>query len=193
MHSRLKMRRKLAPGEEALLVVGVEGRHAGGTGERVARIGVAVEELHARALRLHEGLVDAAADQHAAYARTRAPVRELERECANGFGPMTSVDLGQLLGRVRERMERLVRENELNGVVHADLVLLKDLYVRGQAELAAREERVLAAQSYELDFDELHAQMWEAAEVEPGGTRLYTSAGDNALKWLIARLSGTPP
>jgi MoxR-like ATPase len=84
-------------------------------------------------------LFDRAVDQHAAYAKTRAPVRELERECAGGFAAMTTVDIRRLLGRVRENLERLLRDNELNGVVHADLVLLKDLYVRGQAELTGRE------------------------------------------------------
>ena len=84
-------------------------------------------------------LFDRAVDQHAAYSKKRDPVRELERECAGGFGPMTTVDLRRLLARVRERLEQVVRDNEMNGVVHGDLVLLKDLYVRGQAELAGRE------------------------------------------------------
>ncbi len=52
---------------------------------------------------------------------------------------MTTVDLRRLLAAIRECLEQVVRDNELNGVVHADLVLLKDLYVRGQAELAGRE------------------------------------------------------
>ncbi|HEX5269756.1 MAG TPA: MoxR family ATPase [Gemmataceae bacterium] len=84
-------------------------------------------------------LFDRAVDQYAAYSEKRAPVRELERECAGGFGSMTTVDIRRLLERIRESLERVLRENELNGVLHADLVLLKDLYVRGQGELAARE------------------------------------------------------
>jgi MoxR-like ATPase len=84
-------------------------------------------------------LFDRAVDQHAAYAKKRAPVRELEQECDGGFGSMTTVDLRRLLGWVRGCLEQVLRDNELNGVVHADLVLLKDLYVRCQAELAARE------------------------------------------------------
>jgi MoxR-like ATPase len=84
-------------------------------------------------------LFDRAVDQHAAYSEKRAPIRELERECAGGFGGMTTVDLRALLELVRERLEQVLRENELNGVVHADLILLKDLYVRGRGELAGRE------------------------------------------------------
>src|SRR5262249_30302745 len=86
-------------------------------------------------------LFDRAVDQLAAYAAKRAPVRELEQECAGGFAAMTTVALRGLLDRVRECLERVLRDNELNGVVHADLVLLKDLYVRGQGELAGRQGR----------------------------------------------------
>ena len=52
--------------EQLFFVVGVEGAERRGAGERVAGVGVAVEELHARARRAHEGLVDAVAHQHAA-------------------------------------------------------------------------------------------------------------------------------
>jgi hypothetical protein len=84
-------------------------------------------------------LFDRAVDQHAAYSKKRAAVRDLERDCAGGFGSMTTIDIRRLLDRIRERLEHVVRDNELNGVVHADVVLLKDLYVRGQGELAGRE------------------------------------------------------
>jgi MoxR-like ATPase len=84
-------------------------------------------------------LFDRAVEQHAAYSKKRTAVQELERECAGGFGVVTTPDLRRLLDRARERLEHLVRENEMNGVVHADLVLLKDLYVRGQNELSGRE------------------------------------------------------
>lgn len=83
-------------------------------------------------------LFDRALDQHAAYSKKRVAVRELERDCAGGFGTMTTVDLRRFLERIRERLEQVLRDNELNGVVHTDLVLLKDLYVRGQGELAGR-------------------------------------------------------
>jgi MoxR-like ATPase len=84
-------------------------------------------------------LFDRAVSQHADYSAKRAPVRELERECAGGFAALTTVDLRLLLDRIRERLEQVLRDNELNGVVHADVVLLKDLYVRGRGELAGRE------------------------------------------------------
>jgi hypothetical protein len=84
-------------------------------------------------------LFDRAADQHAGYAKKRAAVAALRQECAGGFAALTTVDLRRLLEQIRDRLSLLLRENELNGVLHADLVLLKDLFVRGQAELAGRE------------------------------------------------------
>jgi MoxR-like ATPase len=84
-------------------------------------------------------LLDRAADQHAYYSKKRAPVRDLARESAGGFAALTTVDLRRLLERARDLTEQVLRDHELNGVVHTDLVLLKDLYVRGHAELAARE------------------------------------------------------
>jgi MoxR-like ATPase len=84
-------------------------------------------------------LFDRAADQHAGYAKKRAAVAALRQECAGGFAALTTVDLRRLLEQIRDRLSVLLRENELNGVLHADLVLLKDLFVRGQAELAGRE------------------------------------------------------
>jgi MoxR-like ATPase len=83
-------------------------------------------------------LFDRAVGQHAAYSKKRTPIRELEHACAGGFGSMTTIDLRRLLERTRECLEQVLRANELNGVVHTDLVLLKDLYVRGHGELAGR-------------------------------------------------------
>ena len=85
-------------------------------------------------------LFDRAVDQDAAYSKKRSSIRELQQECAGGFGAMTTVDLRRLLERIRERLEQVLRDNELNGVVHNDLVLLKDVYVRGHEELTGREQ-----------------------------------------------------
>jgi MoxR-like ATPase len=84
-------------------------------------------------------LFDRAVAQHADYSTQRGVIRELQRRCADGFGPVTTVDLRRLLEQIRECLEQTLRANELNGVVHSDVVLLKDLYVRGHRELAGRE------------------------------------------------------
>ena len=86
-------------------------------------------------------LFDRAVDQHAAYARTRGPTEELQRACAGGLGSRTTAELRGLQERLRERVEAVLVENEMNGVTHADLILLKDLYVRCQNELEQRGHR----------------------------------------------------
>jgi MoxR-like ATPase len=84
-------------------------------------------------------LFDRAVAQQAAYAPGRGPTVELQRACADGFGPATTAELRRRLDQLRGRTEQVLRENELNAVVHADLVLLKDLYVRCRNELERRE------------------------------------------------------
>ena len=84
-------------------------------------------------------LFDQAVAQQAAYASGRGPTVELQRRCAGGFASLTTVDLRRRREQIRERLEQVLHENELNAVVHADLVLLKDLYVRCQNELDRRE------------------------------------------------------
>ncbi|WP_239456563.1 protein NO VEIN domain-containing protein [Nocardioides solisilvae] len=51
---------------------------------------------------------------------------------------------------------------------------------------------LLTSHGYELDFDEVYFLMWHAASGDEDGTRLYVSSGEEALKWLIAELAGTP-
>jgi MoxR-like ATPase len=85
-------------------------------------------------------LFDRAVTQQAAYAPGRGPTEELQGACAGGFGSATTVDLRRRLDQIRGRMEQVLRENELNAVVHADLILLKDLYVRCRNELGRREQ-----------------------------------------------------
>lgn len=84
-------------------------------------------------------LFDRAVTQQAAYAAGRGPTLELQRRCAGGFAPLTTLELRQNREQIRERLEQVLRENEQNAIVHSDLVLLKDLYVRCQNELARRE------------------------------------------------------
>jgi hypothetical protein len=83
-------------------------------------------------------LFDRAVAQLAAYAPGRGPTVDLQRACTGGFDSLSTVELRQRLEQVRGRLERVLRDNELNGAVHADLVLLKDLYVRCQNELERR-------------------------------------------------------
>ena len=52
---------------------------------------------------------------------------------------------------------------------------------------------MLFAHGFELDLDDLYARMWELAIDDRGdGTRLYSPAKQEALKWFIADLAGTP-
>ena len=52
---------------------------------------------------------------------------------------------------------------------------------------------IVSAQGFELDFDDLYTRLWEMAIDDRGdGTRLYRPSKQEALKWLIADLSGTP-
>jgi MoxR-like ATPase len=85
-------------------------------------------------------LFDKAVTQQAAYAPGRGPTVELQRVCGSGLAAASTVELRQRLDLVHGRMEQILRENELNAVVHADLVLLKDLFVRCRNELNRREQ-----------------------------------------------------
>lgn len=52
---------------------------------------------------------------------------------------------------------------------------------------------VLAAQGYQLDFEDLYARMWALSVDDRGdGTRLYRPDNESSIKWLIAELAGTP-
>jgi MoxR-like ATPase len=84
-------------------------------------------------------LFDQAVAQQAAYASGRGPTVQLQRQCAGSFASLTTLELRQRQEQIRERLEQVLRENELNAVVHADLVLLKDLYVRCHNELDRRQ------------------------------------------------------
>lgn len=45
---------------------------------------------------------------------------------------------------------------------------------------------------YSLAFNDLYARVWNLAMAQEDGTRVYVSAGEVALKWLIHDLAGTP-
>ena len=53
--------------EQAFVAIKIERREPGGAGERMRRIGVAVEQLDHVLRPLHEGVVDALARDHAAH------------------------------------------------------------------------------------------------------------------------------
>jgi len=84
-------------------------------------------------------LFDRAVAQHAAHAPTRRRTLELARTCTAGFAGLSTPELGRRLGSIRDRMDEVVRETELNAVTQSDLVLLKDLYVKCRNELDRRE------------------------------------------------------
>jgi MoxR-like ATPase len=83
-------------------------------------------------------LFDRAVTQHAAYAPVRRPTLELQVLCSGALAGVSTPELRQRLGQVQKRVEEVLSRNEPNGAVHADLVLLKDMYVRCQNELHAR-------------------------------------------------------
>jgi MoxR-like ATPase len=84
-------------------------------------------------------LFDRAVAQQAAHAPTRKRTLELARVCAAGTDALTTPELGRRLVAIRDRVEEVARGTELNGVTHADLVLLKDMYVKCRNELERRE------------------------------------------------------
>ena len=102
-----------------------------------------------RTLRIHTAVVgrkhmdgqlfDRAVAQQAAHAPTRRRTLELARTCNSGFAGLSTPELGRRLSHIRDRMEEVTRETELNAVTHSDLVLLKDLYVKCRNELDRRE------------------------------------------------------
>jgi hypothetical protein len=73
-------------------------------------------------------LFDAALTQHAAYRPARAPILELKQEADAGLDGLGAAEIRTRLDRVRRQIETLLRTNELNGPVHADLVQLKGLH-----------------------------------------------------------------
>ena len=72
--------------EQLLVAIEVERREAGGAGERMRRVGVAVEELDHVLRAAHEGVVDALAHDHAAH-RHRADVMPLAKVIMSGVTP----------------------------------------------------------------------------------------------------------
>jgi MoxR-like ATPase len=87
---------------------------------------------------LHQ-LFDRAAAQLAAYGPARKGTVELQQLCAPGFGAAPTPELRQRLAQIEARLAAVLREGERNALVAADVVLLKDLYVRCAAELRRRE------------------------------------------------------
>jgi hypothetical protein len=84
-------------------------------------------------------LFDRAVTQHAAYAAVRKPTLELQQVVtATPLSSVAPADLKQRMTQIQKRMEEVLARQEMNGATHADLVLLKDLYVRCQNEQARR-------------------------------------------------------
>lgn len=84
-------------------------------------------------------LFDRAVAQHADHAPTRKRTLELATTCASGVGTVATPELRTRLDAIRDRIEQVLKQSELNAVVHSDLVLLKDLFVQCRNELARRE------------------------------------------------------
>jgi MoxR-like ATPase len=84
-------------------------------------------------------LFDKAVTQHAAYSAERKPTLELQQVCDGGLAGVATPELRRRLGLIQARMEDLLQRQEYNAAAHADLILLKDLFVRCQNELMRRE------------------------------------------------------
>lgn len=80
-------------------------------------------------------LYDRAATQYAAALPIRQPLLQLRREQDAGVEGLTPNELRQRMTQVQQRLDDTLKKTELNGAVYEDLVLLKDIYVRYQAEL----------------------------------------------------------
>src|SRR5689334_9477945 len=52
--------------------------------------------------------------------------------------------------------------------------------------------RVVSMAGHELIMEPLYRRMWDLAQPQDDGSRVYVSTGRQALKWLIAELAGTP-
>ncbi len=74
-------------------------------------------------------------EQRAGYQPARAEVLKLVKEAGATRDTPPPAELRKRLERVRRALESLLRKNELNGPVHADLVLLKGLHDRYQEQL----------------------------------------------------------
>ncbi len=72
-------------------------------------------------------LFDRAQAQLAAYEPAHRPVRELKRRL---HGSNTPAELERYRRSIEQAMEKLLDKHELNGPVHQDLILLKDLHAR---------------------------------------------------------------
>ena len=83
-------------------------------------------------------LIDRAITQHAAYARVREPVQAITARFDEGGEALTSAELRQRMSEIRQTMEGLMRQNELNGPVYEDLVMLKNFYYSTQHALQRR-------------------------------------------------------
>ncbi|MEK6237085.1 MAG: MoxR family ATPase, partial [Planctomycetales bacterium] len=78
---------------------------------------------------LHQ-LFDRALQQHAAYSPVREPLLKLHAEAESGVDGLTTTQIRERLNQVQQSMTDLLRNNELNGPVHGDLLRLKHLHSR---------------------------------------------------------------
>jgi hypothetical protein len=80
-------------------------------------------------------LFDRSLAQRAAYQSARKGVVALAAEAEVGCDGLGSDEIRKRQERIRRELETLLRQNELNGPVHSDLVLLKGLHDGYQEQL----------------------------------------------------------
>jgi len=82
-------------------------------------------------------LFDRALQQYAAHLPVREPIEALHRQQLEQLNRLSPVELRQGVEQTRQRIETVLRTQELNGPVHSDLVLLKDVHARYRDRLEA--------------------------------------------------------
>jgi MoxR-like ATPase len=81
-------------------------------------------------------LFDRALDQQAAYASARREVAAVRASVEQGVSSMSMSEATAAMTSIVHHIERLLRDNELNGPVHHDVVLLKGLHARARERVA---------------------------------------------------------
>jgi hypothetical protein len=81
-------------------------------------------------------LYDRALEQHAAYRGTRAAVAEVEREGKDSLASLSTPEVQRRISRIERLLADVSSEQELNGPVQQDLLLLKSLHARYAGRLA---------------------------------------------------------
>ena len=139
MHALLERLGQLVrPVEKVFLRIGVERADRRRAGKRVARVGVAVEELHARTGGLHESLVDLLLHDHAAQRHAARGHALGERDHVRRNAEVLR---GERLAQTAEAADHFV-ENEQDAVLRTDVAQLLQIALRRDEDAARARDRL---------------------------------------------------